>query len=330
MEKKYNGGTIVKGTAVRGIKQGLQVTWTLSKVIFPITVFVTILQHTPILNWLVQLVTPLMNGLGLSGEAAIPLVLGNTLNLYAGIAAIVSFEFTVKEVFIMAVMLSFSHNLFIESSVASRVGIKWPIVVGIRMILAIVSAWVIHLFWQGGEGLAQYGLLNRASSTPETWFAIGIEGFQTAFVSVLQLAMIVIPLMVVLQFFRELGWMEKISKRLAPFTKAMGMEQNASMTLVAGLSIGLAYGAGVMVQAVKEDGVSKKDMYLAFIFLVSCHAVVEDTLVFIPLGIPVWPLLLIRFITAILLTAIIGHIWNKKTRQNREEDIRHEHTYHSV
>ena len=53
-----------------------------------------------------------------------------------------------------------------------------------------------------------------------------------------------------------------------------------------------------MIQAVQEDGVSKKDATLVFIFLVACHAVIEDTLIFIPLGIPVWPLLLIRVITA--------------------------------
>ena len=47
------------------------------------------------------------------------------------------------------------------------------------------------------------------------------------------------------------------------------MKPNTSMTLVAGLTIGLAYGAGVMIQAAKEDNVSKKDMTLAFIFLVA-------------------------------------------------------------
>lgn len=84
------------------------------------------------------------------------------------------------------------------------------------------------------------------------------------------------------------------------------------MTMVAGLTIGLAYGAGVMMKAVEEDGVSKKDLTLAFIFLVACHAVVEDTLIFIPLGIPVWPLLVIRLISAILLTAAISYIWRKR------------------
>ena len=76
-------------------------------------------------------------------------------------------------------------------------------------------------------------------------------------------------------------------------------------------TIGLAYGAGVMIQAAKEEGVSKKDMTLAFIFLVACHAVVEDTLIFIPLGIPVLPLLIIRLVTAIVLTIVVGYIWNR-------------------
>ena len=71
-----------------------------------------------------------MKLIGLSGDAAIPLVLGNFLNLYAAIGAILTLDLTVKEVFILAVMLSFSHNLIIESSVAMKVGIKlWLVLV---------------------------------------------------------------------------------------------------------------------------------------------------------------------------------------------------------
>jgi hypothetical protein len=90
------------------------------------------------------------------------------------------------------------------------------------------------------------------------------------------------------------------------------MKENTSTTLAAGLVFGLAYGAGVMIQAAKEDGVEKKDLYLAFIFLVACHAVIEDTLIFIPLGIPVIWLLLVRLVTAILLTVIISVIWKRR------------------
>jgi len=313
----------------RGLKQGLQVTWTLGKVIFPITLIVTILQYTPVLPWVIDKISPLMGLLGLSGEAAVPLVLGNALNLYAGIAAIVSFEFTVKEVFILAVMMSFSHNLFIESTVASKVGVSWWLISGIRISLALVSATVINLLWSGGVEAAQYGLISSSDVVLNGWSEILLHGLQTAIFAIVQLALIVIPLMLAMQFFREKGWLTSISDKLGPFTRMLGMEKNTSMTLVAGLTIGLAYGAGLMIQAVKEDGVSRRDMYLALIFLVSCHAVVEDTLVFIPLGIPVWPLLLIRLVTAILLTMSVAFVWKRLEKQNRKESA-HENSYHTL
>jgi len=318
------------GMLNRGLQQGLKTTWTLGKVIFPITLIVTILQFTPVLPWIIDLLTPLMGLIGLSGEAAVPLVLGNTLNLYAGIAAIISFEFTVKEVFIMAIMLSFSHNLFIESAVATKVGVSWWVIVGVRVGLALLAATVINLVWNGGSELAQYGFVSSPEVVPNGWVEIALHGMETAILAILQLALIVIPLMIIMQIMRERGWMTAMSNKLAPFMKLLGMDKSASMTMVAGLTIGLAYGAGLMIQAVKEDGVSKKDMYLALIFLVSCHAVVEDTLVFIPLGIPVWPLLVIRVSTAILLTMVIAFFWNRTERKKRKEELNHEHSYHTV
>ncbi|WP_099159905.1 nucleoside recognition domain-containing protein [Virgibacillus ndiopensis] len=317
------------GIFYRGLQQGVQTTWTLGKVIFPITIIVSILQYTPILPWIIDQLTPIMGMIGLSGEAAVPLVLGNSLNLYAGIAAIVSFDFSVKEVFIMAVMLSFSHNLFIESTVAGKVGVNGWLISGIRIVLALLSAMLINFIWNGGSEPAQYGFISSTEVMLDGWIEIVIQSIQTSVVAVAQLALIVIPLMVVMQFLRENGFLTRLSNGLAPFTKMLGMEKNTSMTLVAGLTIGLAYGAGLMIQAVKEDGVSKRDMYLALIFLVSCHAVVEDTVIFIPLGIPVWPLLVIRLITAILVTMVVAIIW-KRVEYTKRKDTSHEHSYHTL
>lgn len=319
----------MKGIIYRGLKQGLLVTWTLSKVIFPITLIVTILQYTPVLPWIIEQLAPVMGLVGLSGEAAVPLVLGNTLNLYAAIAAIVSFDFTVKEVFIMAMMLSFSHNLFIESAVATRVGVSWWLISGIRIGLALLAGVLINLFWSGGAEQAKYGFVSASENVLSGWGEITLHGLQTSIMAVAQLALIVIPLMIIMQILREKGWLTAFSKKFEPCTKVLGMEKNTSMTLVAGLTIGLAYGAGLMIQAVQEDGVSRKDMSLALIFLVSCHAVIEDTLIFIPLGIPVWPLLIIRLITAILLTMTIAFFW-KRVENKKRKDSADEHSYSTL
>ncbi|MDQ0352545.1 hypothetical protein J2R98_002390 [Alkalibacillus filiformis] len=312
-------------TLKNGLLSGLSVTWALSKIIFPITVIVMMLRYTPVFPIFISWLEPLMSFLGLPGEAAVPLVLGNLLNLYAGIGAIVSFDFTVKEVFILAIMLSFSHNLIIESAVAAKVGVNFWIIMAVRVFLAVFAAVMINIFWQGGGEMAQYGLISNEGPAPEGWLDISLAAVQTAFLSILQLAAIVIPLMVGIQWMRDKKWLDWMSNKLAPMTKVIGVEKNASMTLVAGLTIGLAYGAGLMIQAVQEDGVSKKDMYLVLIFLVTCHAVIEDTLVFIPLGIPVWPLLLIRLVSAILLTALVAYIWNRieknKEIKTESEDV---------
>jgi uncharacterized membrane protein YraQ (UPF0718 family) len=59
-------------------------------------------------------------------------------------------------------------------------------------------------------------------------------------------------------------------------------------------------------------------LYLATIFLVSCHAVVEDTLIFLPLGINVLYLLLIRVVFALIVTIIASLLWNKRFTPERE------------
>lgn len=308
------------GTIKNGLLAGLKTTWTLSKVIFPITLIVVILQYTPVLPWIIDLISPFMGLLGLRGEAAIPLVLGNALNLYAGIAGILSLDLTVKEVFILATMLSFSHNIFIETGVALRVGVKLWVVLVVRFGLAILSAVIINLVWSGGGEIAKYGAITATEKIPDGWGEIVLLALQKATFGVLQLALIVIPLMIIIQVLKDRNYLQKFSEKIAPFTKVIGVQPNASLTLVAGLTIGLAYGAGVMIQAVQEDGVSKKDATLAFIFLVACHAVVEDTLIFIPLGIPILPLFLIRLATAFVLTIIVAYIW-RKSEQRRQEDV---------
>ncbi|EWG11588.1 nucleoside recognition domain-containing protein [Cytobacillus firmus] len=303
----------------RGLMAGLKTTWTLGKVIFPVTLIVALLQHTPVLPWVIKLITPLMNLIGLSGDAAIPLVLGNFLNLYAGIGAILTLDLTVKEVFIIAVMLSFSHNMLIETGVALKVGVKLWVVLTVRFGLALISAIVINLVWQGGSETAKYGFIPAKEEQVSGALPILLDGLQTALLGILQLAIIVIPLMIIIQILKDKQWLAVFSRWMAPVTRALGMKENTSTTLAAGLLIGLAYGAGVMIQAVEEDGVSKKDVTIAFIFLVACHAVVEDTLIFVPLGIPVLPLLLIRLGVAIILTLAVAMIWNRADLAKRKE-----------
>ncbi|MBM7631250.1 nucleoside recognition domain-containing protein [Geomicrobium sediminis] len=319
-------------TLKNGLRSGIKTTWMLAKIIFPITFLITVLSHTPVLDWIARQIAPVMSWLGLPGEAAIPLVLGNFLNLYAGIGAILSLDLTVKEVFILAVMLSFSHNLIVESAVAAKLGVRISVILSVRIGLAIFSALMINWFWNGGGELAQYGFFEaNVAAEPSGVLGIVADGLIGASLGIMQLALFVFPIMLLIEVMRDLHLLDWFSRKMLPFTKMLGIAPNTSTTLASGLFFGLALGAGVMVEEVKKNGVKKKDVYLVVIFLVACHAIVEDTLIFIPLGIPVLPLLAIRLVTAILLTMIVAYFWNRsEKKQASKEEIIHENGRYSA
>lgn len=301
---------LTKQTWLKGLQSGLNTTWLLAKVIFPVTFIITILKFTPVIGWLINIFTPLMQLIGLPGEAAIPLVLGNVLNLYAAIGAILTLELTVKNVFILAVMLGFSHNLIVETAIVKKIGVKGSLMVAIRLSLATLSAIIINKLWQGGNEIAQYTMTITTTQTPEAWSEIVFLGLKTATNGILQIAIIVIPLMVGIQILKDLKAIAYLSKKMKPITRLLGLStEKTSIPLLAGLIFGLAYGAGLIIESTKEENLSKKDLYLLSIFLVSSHAVFEDTVIFIPLGIAVIPLLIIRVTTATITTIITAKLW---------------------
>ncbi|QKG83195.1 hypothetical protein GXN76_01100 [Kroppenstedtia pulmonis] len=292
----------------KGLKSGVNTTWELGKIIFPVTLIVSFLQHTSLLAWVMDRLAPAMSWIGLPGDAAIPLVLGNLLNLYAGIGGILTLDLTVKQVFILAVMLSFSHNLLVESAVCRRVGIRLSLVVGVRLFLAVASAWMIHWFWQGGDNQAQYGWIPPVNQ-PDGWLEISIQALQTAGTGILQLALIVFPLMMGIQIMKDFRWLDYFADLVKPMMRLLGIRSHGGVIMAGGLLFGLAMGAGVIIEQAKEQHFTRREMTLMVLFLAACHAVVEDTLIFAPLGIPILPLLIIRVVAAFLLTIFLAKVW---------------------
>ncbi|CCQ96847.1 putative integral inner membrane protein [[Clostridium] ultunense Esp] len=312
-------------TIINGLKSGLRTTWVLGKVVFPITFLMTLLSHTPVLGWIISFFKPIMGWIGLPGEAAIPLVLGNALNLYAGIGAMLSLPLTVKSVFILAMMLSFSHSLPIETTLAKKVGVNPWLMLGTRLTLAFASALFLSSFWHGGNEMARYGLVEATQTTAAGFLPVLWLGMVKAFLGVFQIALIVFPLMVGIQALKDWSVLPRLTRFMAPVTGLLGVARHSAVMLLAGLLFGLAYGAGVMIEAVKEEPLSKRDLHLLLLFLVACHSVVEDTLIFVPLGIPVWGLLLIRvivaFIVTILAARIVDRLWRNKIGKGEAYEV---------
>ncbi|MCF6462616.1 nucleoside recognition domain-containing protein [Clostridium sp. Cult1] len=124
------------------------------------------------------------------------------------------------------------------------------------------------------------------------------DSFLGSLNSILSMAKIIIPLMIIMEILKDSNILERISKRLNPISKFFNISNEAVFPLMIGLIFGLVYGAGVIIESTEGKDLSKKDLYVLIIFLVACHAIFEDTLVFAAVGANLWLLFITRLTVA--------------------------------
>lgn len=129
---------ITTSTITRGLRSGLSITWELSKVVIPVYFIITFLKYTPVLNWIAELMVPIMTIVGLPGETSLPLVIGYTLNIYAAIGAILPLGLEVREITILSAMVLISHALPMETAIAKKTGVKTLSLVITRIVLSFL------------------------------------------------------------------------------------------------------------------------------------------------------------------------------------------------
>lgn len=135
---------ITKNTIIRGIKSGLYITWDLAKIVIPVFFAVTFLKYTPVLPFISRYMAGLMQLVGLPGEAALPLVMGYFLNIYAALGALLPLGLSYKQISIMAGMLLMAHSLPIEMAVSKKTGVKVKGLLFTRLILSVISGMLIN------------------------------------------------------------------------------------------------------------------------------------------------------------------------------------------
>ena len=85
-------------------------------IVAPIYAAIILLSHTPVLHWIAERMEPAMGAFGLPGGAALVLVLGVTINIYAAIAACAGLALSPGHATTLALMLGFTHNLLVAAA----------------------------------------------------------------------------------------------------------------------------------------------------------------------------------------------------------------------
>jgi len=133
----------------------------------------------------------------------------------------------------------------------------------------------------------------------------------------LRLLLIIVPLLVFYECIRALPWWRRFGTIAEEgHANKMGVSPHTLIPLFTGIFLGIAYGAGVIIKISKEKALPKADMWFMGLFLATCHAVVEDTLLFVVIGgIGAWIIIPRLLIALILSIGVILIIKRKNTKQ---------------
>ncbi|PCF96038.1 hypothetical protein CPA45_09645 [Vreelandella nigrificans] len=290
------------------LKDALRVYVTLLKILIPALLIVKGLELLGVVDWLGAVLAPLMNILGLPEQLGVVWAAALFTNLYTAIAVFFQvagdMSLSVEQVTVLGALMLVGHSIPVEGAVAKRAGVPWWATLLLRVGGALLLAWLLHCFY------SYFGLLQEPialvwqpsfSSAPTLsgWVVTQLETLVLIFV-------IILALIVLLKVLQKLGLERWIHLGLLPLLKLLGIGRSAANVTVIGFTLGLSYGAGLLIRDVQNGVLSKRDSTLALCFLGLCHSVIEDTLLILMLGADISGILWARLLFAVIVTAVIA------------------------
>jgi hypothetical protein len=126
-----------------------------------------------------------------------------------------------------------------------------------------------------------------------------------------KLVVIVVPLVAIFEVLRYAKIFQSIGSRTEPAMRCLGLGRSAVLPLFTGIFLGIAYGAGIIIRSAAAGQMSRRELFLTGLFLATCHAVIEDVLIFVVLGGDAVVMLGLRLSLAILLTSLLARFWRQ-------------------
>ncbi|MCI6081699.1 MAG: nucleoside recognition domain-containing protein [Prevotella sp.] len=274
----------------------------LLKLMIPISLAVTLMQHFEILAWIATWINPLFVHFGLPGESAVAFISGATAGTYAGIAAMMSLPLTMKQASILALMIALCHALPMECAVNRKTGSSFWKMGAIRIVMALICAFCLNIIL---PDMQEKYIYLGAEADSSFWEVMKIWGVSQIKMS-LMVVLIIYSLMVVQRLLEAYRLLDPLSRLLSPLMKLFGLPRHASYMWLVGNVLGISYGSAVMVELEEKGLVTREEANDVNYHLIMNHSMLEDTIVFAATGISALLLITTRLCFALLL------VWGRR------------------
>lgn len=261
--------------------------------VVPLHVLADLFLFFDVLKPLSGVFAPMTGLLDLPPEAAMALAGGMLLNIYAGIAFAAPLGLTPYQWTVLGVFLGVCHSMIVECAIMARLGISY----GYSIVLRVTGAWLA---------------VTPVLLLPPSWFGPAVQPAHIARPhfdhvgglllhslgnGLLLAAKIVLLISAIIVVMELLKSTRMLRSRLA--------RVGTSFSIIAGQLLGITYGAGILLHEAGKGTLSRRDLLFIGTFLMICHSIVEDVLLFVLFGASYWIIIAVRLTAALLISFLL-------------------------
>lgn len=281
----------------------------LLKIIVPVSIAVKILSYFGIIEIIGRILGPVMSAVGLPGESGLIWATAMVTNIYGGLIVFFSMTgtlpFTMAQVTVLSAMILVAHSLPVELRIAHAAGVRLWFMFALRVCAAFLLGLILHHLYDGFQFLqgAPRILWNPGEVDPSllAWILSQLRNYAMIF-------LIIFVLIAIMRILKATGIIARLNRMLNPFLRVLGMSKAAAPLTIIGITLGISYGGGLIINEARSGALGKRDIFLSLSLMGLSHSLIEDTLVMMAMGASLTGILLGRILFTLLIMLVLIRI----------------------
>ena len=283
--------------------------WVLFKVILPVVIIIRFLELMGAIPYLAKFLEPLTSFIGIDGSLGLVWMAAILVNIYAGMAAFASlqgiFDYSVAETTILGLIILIAHSLPIEVAIAQQSRVSGIFNLLFRFINAVIAGKILSLIFIKYELFTEINTsvlkIPKDVLSNLDWALLQMQNFFIIF-------LIIFSIITTINILKFIGFWQVIINILRLPLSYLGMSEKVANIILIGLTLGISFGGGFLIEESKKNNISKKDILLSLSFLSLCHSIIEDTILILLLGSHISGILFFRIMYTILIILIMKYL----------------------
>lgn len=285
------------------------VSTTLFKLMIPVLVVVKVLEELGAIPVIGEALQPLMWLVGLPDSMGLVWATTLLIGIYGGL--LVYFQvapsetLTVAQATVLGAMMLIAHNLPVEVRITQKAGVRLGVALLTRIVGALLLGALLYHLYRWGDWLQQPVRLLWQPPVQQP----GLDNWVVAQLQSLAMILLIIAgLLTLLRLLRVLHVERLMIWLLRPILRLLGIAPQATSLTIIGMTLGLAFGGGLLIREAQTGHISRKGVFAAMTLLALCHSLIEDTLLVLLLGADLSGVLWLRLLFGLAVVVIVTRL----------------------